>query len=74
MSMSQEKEKLNHPEILSLTKEVEKELGQDGRILVRPSGTQNLLRVMVEATTDDLALNYANRIADKVKELYGIDN
>lgn len=64
----------NHPEILSLTKEVEKELGQDGRILVRPSGTQNLLRVMVEATTDDLALNYANRIADKVKELYGIDN
>ena len=45
----------------------------DGRILVRPSGTENLLRVMVEATTDEKALDYANRIADQVREEYGVE-
>jgi len=52
--------------------EVEAEMNGNGRILVRPSGTENLLRVMVEATTDELALEYANRIADQVRAVFGI--
>ena len=40
---------LNHPDVLAAEKEVEEALGDDGRILVRASGTEPLLRVMVEA-------------------------
>lgn len=52
--------------------EVEAEMNGNGRILVRPSGTENLLRVMVEASTDELALKYANCIADQVRTEFGI--
>lgn len=42
---------------------VEEELGDDGRVLVRPSGTEPLVRIMVEAPTKELASGYAHRIA-----------
>ncbi len=44
-------------------KEVEEELGDDGRVLVRPSGTEPLVRVMVEALTAEQASDYADRLA-----------
>ena len=46
---------------------IEDELGQSGRVLLRPSGTESLVRVMVEASTQDLADSYAQAIADVVK-------
>lgn len=49
-------------------KEVEQALGNDGRILVRPSGTEPLLRVMVEAKTDELCHQYVYYIIDYIKE------
>jgi phosphoglucosamine mutase len=42
---------------------VEEELGQDGRVLVRPSGTEPLVRIMVEAPSQTLASGYADRLA-----------
>jgi phosphoglucosamine mutase len=45
---------------------VERELGDAGRVLIRPSGTEPLIRVMVEAKSADLAENSARRIADKL--------
>ena len=39
----------------------ESTLGQDGRVLVRASGTEPLVRVMVEAATEDLASEHAER-------------
>ncbi|OLR90598.1 phosphoglucosamine mutase [Actinokineospora bangkokensis] len=43
--------------------EVETELGDTGRVLLRPSGTEQLVRVMVEAPTQDLAQSCADRLA-----------
>ena len=44
-------------------------LGGDGRVLVRPSGTEPLIRVMVEAKTEEQAGECAGRLADLVKTL-----
>ena len=42
---------------------VESELGQSGRVLVRPSGTELLVRVMVEAPAEEAATAYTDRLA-----------
>ena len=47
--------------------EVTAELGQRGRVLIRPSGTEPLLRVMVEASDAALAQQCAQRLAEAVK-------
>lgn len=44
-------------------KDVENTLGSNGRVLVRPSGTEPLLRIMVEAETEEEARSYADRLA-----------
>ncbi len=46
---------------------VETALGKDGRILVRPSGTEPLVRVMVEARTDELCEQYVNQVVNYIK-------
>ena len=52
--------------------EEEAVLGDSGRILLRPSGTENLVRVMVEAATEDDARSVAERLADVVKRQLGL--
>ena len=58
---------LNHPDVLAAEKEVEEALGEDGRILVRASGTEPLLRVMVEAETQELCEKYVTKVIDAMK-------
>jgi phosphoglucosamine mutase len=53
-------------------KKVEAELGSNGRVLVRPSGTESLVRVMVEAATKDDCDNYVNRIVNVIEQELGI--
>jgi phosphoglucosamine mutase len=55
--------------LIDAIKEVEKELAGDGRILVRPSGTEQLIRVMVEAHTMELCKKYVNNVADVIVNL-----
>jgi len=52
--------------IAAAVAEVEAELGDSGRVLLRPSGTENMIRVMVEAAHDDVAQSYAERLAEVV--------
>ncbi|MCH5273583.1 MAG: phosphoglucosamine mutase [Lachnospiraceae bacterium] len=48
--------------------EVAEALGKDGRILVRESGTEPLLRIMVEAKTDELCIQYTDMIVNTLQE------
>ncbi|NEK86206.1 phosphoglucosamine mutase [Blastococcus saxobsidens] len=50
-------------EVAAAVNAVEAELGEAGRVLLRPSGTEQLVRVMVEAPTQDLADAVAQRLA-----------
>lgn len=52
--------------------EVEAEMAGNGRVLVRPSGTEPLVRVMVEAASSEACENYVNRIADVVRAEMGL--
>jgi len=52
--------------VLSEKEVVESELGDSGRVLIRASGTEPLIRVMVEARCADTATRMARRIAEKV--------
>jgi phosphoglucosamine mutase len=47
---------------------VEKKLGDSGRVLLRASGTEPLIRVMVEGDQDELVRNCANQLADDVRK------
>ncbi|MFE9608488.1 phosphoglucosamine mutase [Streptomyces sp. NPDC006012] len=51
--------------------EAERELGSTGRVLLRPSGTEPLVRVMVEAADIEQARTVAGRLADVVKSALG---
>src|SRR3954471_17460602 len=57
------------PAVSAAVRDVEQALGDTGRVLLRPSGTEPLVRVMVEAETKDDADRYANAIADVVSSV-----
>ena len=59
----------NDVQFLQIQAEVEKELGKNGRILVRASGTEPVLRVMVEASDQLEAQTYAEKIAEKIPKI-----
>ncbi|MHC5267919.1 phosphoglucosamine mutase [Enterococcus sp. LJL98] len=61
------------PRIKAVIEEAEAEMNGNGRILVRPSGTEPLLRVMAEAETDELVEYYVEKIATVVREEIGIE-
>ncbi|MHC3517532.1 phosphoglucosamine mutase [Streptococcus suis] len=60
------------PAIAAIIEKMEAEMAGNGRILVRPSGTEPLLRVMVEAPTDAEVDYYVDTIADVVRAEIGI--
>jgi phosphoglucosamine mutase len=59
------------PELAAAVRQVEKELGDEGRVLVRYSGTQNMCRVMVEGPTAAITEKYCSHLADVVKRTLG---
>ena len=56
------------PQVRSAVAEAEAELGDTGRILLRPSGTEQMVRVMVEAADEDTARQLAIRVAESVSD------
>ena len=54
-------------DVLNAVADVEKLINGAGRALLRQSGTEPVIRVMIEAESDELCHTYANRIADVIK-------
>ena len=61
------------PEIAAIIAKMEEEMAGDGRILVRPSGTEPLLRVMAEAPSHEKVDYYVDTIANVVRQTIGIE-
>lgn len=64
---------MNGERVLATIKEAEAEMAGNGRILVRASGTEPLVRVMAEAPTAEECDRYVEKIAQVVREDYGVE-
>lgn len=62
----------NNEKVKEVIAQVESEMNGNGRVLVRPSGTEPVVRVMVEAPTSEECEAYVNRIAKVVEEEMGL--
>jgi phosphoglucosamine mutase len=60
-----------NPAIRQVIADVEAKLGNDGRVLVRPSGTEPLIRVMAEGSDETLVRSYVEQIAEVVRREQG---
>ena len=68
MRVHSKPEAQNDPDVVAAVNAVAEALGDDGRILVRESGTEPVIRVMVEAATDELCLKYVDQVIDVIRE------
>lgn len=66
--VSSKKAVMEDADVLAAAKAVEDELGDNGRILLRESGTEPLIRVMVEAETDDLCRKCVDSVVGVIKD------
>ncbi|MGO5442785.1 phosphoglucosamine mutase [Faecalimonas sp. LCP19S3_D12] len=62
--VSDKKTARENAEVVKAVEAVTEALGNDGRILVRESGTEPVIRVMVEASTDELCEKYVNQVVE----------
>ena len=62
--VSDKKTARENAEVVKAVEAVTEALGNDGRILVRESGTETVIRVMVEASTDELCEKYVNQVVE----------
>ena len=59
---------MNDKSVLAAVGEVERLIGKDGRVLLRQSGTEPVIRVMVESLTEEKCVEYAQTVVDKIIE------
>ena len=55
-------------DVMAAVKKVEEALGSNGRILLRESGTEPLIRVMVEAETDEICEQHVDSVIEVLKQ------
>lgn len=59
---------LSNEDVKKVIEEVSTSLGSKGRLLVRESGTEPVIRVMVEAESQEVCDNYANKVVEVIKQ------
>lgn len=69
ITVTNKDEIMNHPSLLDKIKEVEDHLQDEGRILVRASGTEPLVRVMIEASSEDICHTLADEVVNLIENL-----
>lgn len=69
VEVANKQQTMNSKKLLNNKAKTEQELQGKGRIVLRPSGTQQLIRVMVEAQSEELAVKTAKKIATVVEEV-----
>ena len=69
VKVKDKEETLENKDLQAKIEKVEERLQDSGRVLVRKSGTEPLIRVMVEAETDEIAESSVNEIVEKIKDL-----
>ena len=74
VKVQDKKQAMEDAEVLAAADKVSEELEGNGRILLRPSGTENLVRVMVEAETDEICREMAERVVLKLQKYAISDN
>ncbi|MBR1730953.1 MAG: phosphoglucosamine mutase, partial [Ruminococcus sp.] len=57
----------NDPDVQAEVKKVSEALGDEGRIILRESGTEPVIRVMVEAGTDEICEKYVDQVIDVIR-------
>ncbi|SER46853.1 phosphoglucosamine mutase [Lachnobacterium bovis] len=67
--VSDKKVIMENEQVKALDKQIAEELGERGRILLRESGTEPVIRVMVEAETDELCAKYVGKMVDLIETL-----
>ena len=72
INVSNKKEVMAHDGLKTLITRIENELWPSGRILIRPSGTEPLIRIMVEAETDELCHRYVDEVYAYIEEAFVI--
>lgn len=72
VKVTDKKAALDNEQIKAAIANVEVKMGDEGRVLVRPSGTEDLLRVMAEAKTEELVHEYVMEIVDVVQRQMGV--
>jgi len=73
VSVTDKNSALSNPRIIAAIKEAEQKMNGVGRILVRPSGTESLVRVMVEAESKEDCEKYAAEIVHVIEDVMGIE-
>lgn len=68
VKVTDKNEAMKDTEVLAAAQEVSRKLEGNGRILLRPSGTENLVRVMVEAETDEICREMAESVVEKLNK------
>jgi phosphoglucosamine mutase len=65
--VSSKAEAQNDPDVQAAVRAVAEKLGENGRILVRESGTEPLIRVMVEADSQDICEQYVDSVVEVIR-------
>ena len=71
VKIAQKSDPMQHADVASAVAQAEKELGARGRILLRASGTEPLIRVMVEGENQQQISRICQALADQVRSALG---